>query len=131
MHLEYDDQTHIEVYTHEHTHSHTYEHSHNGVTHSHPHEHAHTHSHEHPHSHDNLHNEQSSHIHSQDSAEQLTALMNYMVNHNEAHTKELVDVTHQLSHIGNEWAWEQVMSAVADYENGNQKLAEVLKNLSG
>lgn len=130
MHMEHDGQTHSETHTHEHTHSHTHEHSHDGVIHSHPHDHAHTHTHEHPHSHDNLHEEQSLHVHTHEPAEQLTALINYMVNHNVAHTKELADVAHQLSHIGKEEAWEKVMSAVKDYEAGNQKLAEVLSELS-
>ncbi len=107
-------------------HAHTHEHTHDGVTHT----HEHTHEHEHAHSHD-------CHGHCHDCAEhcehtpmeELTALMKYMVGHNAAHAKELADLAHQLEHIGNHAAYEQVMAAVSDFEKGNMRLSVILQSL--
>lgn len=119
-------------HNHEHVHGHAHEHTHDGIVHTHEHLHEHTHSHEHPHSHDNLHSENCSHEHSHDHAtsDQLFALMKYMVAHNESHAKELADVAHQLAHTGNAGACEKIMSAVADFNAGNQKLSDVLAEMN-
>ena len=129
---------------HEHTHSHTHEHTHDGVTHSHEHAHAHEHSHAHPHDHEHLHDHGAEHTHSHDCGghchscaggcehtpmEELTALMQYMVNHNAAHAKELADLAAQLDKAGNHTAYEQVMAAVSDFEKGNMRLSVILASL--
>ena len=103
------------------------DHDHIGC-HSHDHEHSHTH--EHTHSHDCA-----GHCHScaggceHTPMEELTALMQYMVNHNAAHAKELADLALQLDKAGNHMAYEQVMSAVSDFEKGNMRLSLVLASL--
>ena len=103
MHIHHD---HVAGHSHDHEHTHTHEHTHDGVTHSHAHSHAHEHDHVHPHEHDHLHECGAEHNHSHDCGgdccgcaggcehtpmEELVALMKYMVGHNAAHAKELLD----------------------------------------
>ena len=141
MHLDHD---HIGGHDHEHTHSHTHEHTHDGVSHSHSHDHAHSHDHEHPHDHDHLHGHDHAHDHSHDCGgqcgscqsgcqhtpmEELLALMKYMVGHNTAHENELAELAVQFQKAGNAMAYEQVMSAVSDFEKGNMRLSMVLSSL--
>ena len=61
--------------------------------------------------------------------EELMALMQYMANHNAAHTRELADLAAQLEKAGNHMAYEQVMAAVSDFEKGNMRLSVVLSSL--
>ena len=56
--------------------------------------------------------------------------MNYMVDHNAAHANELADLAQQLKTAGKEDAYALVMSAVADFNKGNETLAQVLKSLA-
>ena len=143
MHMDHD---HIPggAHDHSHEHTHTHEHTHDGVTHSHAHSHQHDHSHTHPHEHDHLHGEDHTHEHSHECSgacsscagkcahtpmEELLALMQYMVNHNAAHAKELADLAAQLEKAGNHAAFEQVMAAVSDFEKGNLRLSAVLASL--
>ena len=128
---------------HGHSHSHTHEHTHNGVAHTHAHDHEHTHDHAHPHDHEHLHGEGHTHDHSHECTsdchtcggcqhtpmEELMALMQYMVNHNAAHAKELADLAAQLEKAGNKTAFEQVMAAVSDFEKGNLRLSTVLASM--
>jgi len=140
MHIHHDHVGH----GHEHTHTHTHEHTHDGVTHSHAHDHAHEHDHVHPHDHDHLHEAGHEHTHSHECSgqcagcasqcehtpmEELMALMQYMANHNAAHTRELADLASQLEKAGNHMAYEQVMAAVSDFEKGNLRLSAVLASL--
>ena len=141
MHLDHD---HIGGHGHSHDHAHTHEHTHDGVAHTHEHTHSHTHDHEHPHSHDHLHDHDHAHDHSHDCShdchscgaacshtpmDELLALMQYMVNHNAAHAKELADLAVQLEKAGSHAAYEQVMAAVSDFEKGNMRLSVVLAAL--
>ena len=144
MHLDHD---HIAGghHDHSHEHTHTHEHTHDGVTHSHAHTHAHEHDHAHPHEHDHLHGEGHAHNHSHEHScssdcsscagcnhtpmEELTALMQYMANHNAAHARELAALAAQLEKAGNHAAYEQVMAAVSDFEKGNMRLSVVLASL--
>ena len=61
--------------------------------------------------------------------DELVALMKYMVGHNAAHAKELADLANQLEKIGNRAAYEQVMTAVSDFEKGNMRLSMILASL--
>ena len=141
MHIHHD---HVGGHSHDHDHSHTHEHTHDGVAHTHEHTHAHAHDHEHPHTHDHLHEEGHHHHHDHNCGgscgscaskcehtpmEELMALMQYMVNHNAAHAKELADLAAQLDKAGNHAAFEQVMAAVSDFEKGNMRLSMVLAGL--
>ena len=145
MHIHHD---HVGGHSHDHDHSHTHEHTHDGVAHSHEHTHAHSHDHEHPHTHEHLHEEGHHHHHHHDHEhncggscgscaskcehtpmDELMALMQYMVNHNAAHAKELADLAAQLDKAGNHAAFEQVMAAVSDFEKGNMRLSMVLAGL--
>ena len=141
MHIHPD---HIHGHNHDHEHTHTHEHTHDGVAHSHAHSHAHEHDHVHPHDHDDLHAEGIPHTHEHGCAgdchgcaggcehtpmEELTALMQYMANHNAAHAKELAELASQLEKAGNRTAYEQVMAAVSDFEKGNMRLQVVLASL--
>ena len=141
MHIHHD---HVGGHSHDHDHSHTHEHTHDGVAHTHEHTHAHSHDHEHPHTHEHLHEEGHHHHHEHicggscgscaskcehTPMEELMALMQYMVNHNAAHAKELADLAAQLDKAGNHAAFEQVMAAVSDFEKGNMRLSMVLAGL--
>ena len=155
MHIHHDMVNGGHTHDHSHEHSHTHEHTHDGVTHTHEHSHTHGHDHAHPHEHDHLHGEGHAHDHDHGCAcgcdhehthshecgscgcgcgshtpiEELMALMNYMVNHNAAHAKELADLAVQLEKLGNRVAYEQVMAAVSDFEKGNLRLGVVLASL--
>ena len=141
MHIHHD---HVGGHSHDHDHSHTHEHTHDGVAHTHEHTHAHSHDHAHPHSHEHLHEDGHDHNHSHSCGgncggcaggcehtpmEELLALMQYMVNHNATHAKELADLAAQLEKAGNRAAFEQVMAAVSDFEKGNMRLSMVLAGL--
>ena len=132
------------AHDHAHSHAHTHEHTHDGHTHSHEHSHEHAHDHSHPHQHDHLHGEGHTHDHSHECTsdchtcgcdcnhtpmDELMALMQYMVNHNAAHAKELADLAAQLEKAGSHAAFEQVMAAVSDFEKGNMRLSMVLAGL--
>ena len=124
MHLDHD---HTGL-PHDHDHPHTHEHTHDGVTHTH--EHVHDHERNHHHDHDCQGScgtcpSQCEHT----PMEELTALMKYMVGHNAAHAKELADLAGQLDKAGNHTAYEQVMTAVSDFEKGNMRLSVVLTSL--
>lgn len=122
MHIDHD---HIAggEHSHPHEHEHTHEHTHDGVA------HTHVHTHEHPHDHDHLHGDGSAHDHTHTPMEELLALMKYMVGHNASHAKELADLAAQLKDAAGEEAYQKVMSAVADFDKGNETLASVLKEL--
>ncbi len=141
MHIDHE---HVGGHGHSHDHAHTHEHTHNGVAHTHEHTHSHTHDHEHPHSHEQLHEHGHAHEHSHECShdchscasacshtpmDELLALMQYMVNHNAAHAKELADLAIQLEKAGSHAAYEQVMAAVSDFEKGNMRLSVVLTSL--
>ena len=79
----------------------------------------HTHTHEHTHE----------HHHSHTPMEELMALMKYMTGHNAAHARELADLAVKLDEAGSHAAYHKVMDAVACFEQGNNMLAEVLKEL--
>ena len=141
MHIDHD---HVGGHGHSHDHAHTHEHTHDGVAHTHEHTHSHTHDHEHPHSHEHLHEHDHAHDHSHECnhdchgcgsacnhtpMDELMALMQYMVNHNASHAKELADLAIQLEKAGSHAAYEQVMAAVSDFEKGNMRLSVVLSSL--
>ena len=77
--------------------------------------HTHTHEHDHHHSHTPM--------------EELLALMKYMTGHNTSHAKELADLAVKLDEAGSHASYHKVMDAVACFEQGNNMLAEVLKEL--
>ena len=126
MHIHPD---HVGGHSHEHSHAHTHEHTHDGHTHTHEHHHEHTHDHEHPHTHEHLHEHGHDHHHSHTPMEELLALMKYMTGHNAAHAKELADLAVKLDEAGSHASYHKVMDAVACFEQGNNMLAEVLKEL--
>ena len=122
-----------------HAHTHTHPHTHDGVEHTH--EHTHTHTHEggdHTHTHEGDHG---AHDHSHDCAHECSAcagcdpmqetlaLMQYMVNHNAAHARELAELAKKLGELGNHTAEEQVLAAVSEFEKGNLRLSVVLASL--
>ncbi len=94
------------------------------------HSHDHDHNHEHDHDHNCAGGCESCAGHCEHTPmEELMALMQYMVNHNAAHAKELADLAAQLEQAGSHAAYEQVMAAVSDFEKGNMRLSVVLSSL--
>ena len=99
----------------------------------------------HHHDHDHCHHDHDHHHHDHDHEhccscgghcdhspmEELQALIQYMVNHNAAHARELAQLAEQLKAAGNPAAYEQVLAAVSDFEKGNMRLSMVLFSLNG
>ena len=81
------------------------------------------------HYHNQHHEHTQEHHHSHTPMEELLALMKYMTGHNAAHAKELADLAVKLDEAGSHASYRKVMDAVACFEQGNQMLAEVLKEL--
>lgn len=78
-----------------------------------------------------IHHDHISAGHTHSPREELAALMNYMLSHNAAHTRELADLARQLRDAGNDEACDLVMAAVADFERGNEHLHTALHALEG
>ena len=94
----------------------------------HDHGHCHEgHTHEHTHEHDCAH--ECGSCAGCDPMTETVALMQYMVNHNAAHARELAALADQLEKLGNQTAAEQVRSAVGEFEKGNMRLSVVLASL--
>ncbi|MCQ2460782.1 MAG: hypothetical protein MJ115_01375 [Clostridia bacterium] len=62
--------------------------------------------------------------------EELIALMKYLVGHNVEHAHELEHLALDLKESGKEDIYKQVMSAVENYNKGNDILADALSKLS-
>lgn len=76
-----------------------------------------------------MHEHTHSHNHGATPQEELTALLHYMVHHNEAHAKELAGLARQLAKAGKQPVADTVLQAVADFEQGNRKLEKALAAL--
>lgn len=61
--------------------------------------------------------------------EELLALMQFMVDHNDAHAQELASLADQLQEAGKGRAYKQIMDAVSDFDMGNATLNAVLQSL--
>ena len=145
MHLIKDENGNLCSHSHEHDHSHThtYEHTH---THSHEHgheeEHDHSHAHHHEesgcggcasgcagHSHTHEHGHGHGHTHSHAAPgqpDQMTAVLDYMLKHNEHHAVELDQMAARLHAAGKTTAAEQIKKAVDEFQKGNLYLSLAL-----
>ncbi|MCD7765722.1 MAG: cobalt transporter [Lachnospiraceae bacterium] len=122
-------------HTHEHTHTHTYEHSH-----PHTHEHGQEEDHHHTHEHgdtcpaadgDYTHcGSCEGHTHEAPSGDKMTALLDYMLKHNEHHAAELDQVAGQFHANGKADAAEQIKKAVDEFQKGNLYLRLALSMVS-
>lgn len=63
------------------------------------------------------------------SREEAIALLKYMANHNESHTRELAGVASSLKASGDNEAYDKIVSAIEEYEKGNANLKEALEIL--
>ena len=77
------------------------------------------------HTHD--HHDHDHHHHDHMSPEETLALLTYMLGHNRHHAQEL----HDLAHSADGEAARLLHEAVADYEQGNDKLERALSLLKG
>ena len=139
MHLIHDEHGNLcaHAHDHEHAHQHTYEHSH-VHSHEHGHEEEHHHSHDHAescsgscsgcggHSHDHAHH---THTHEAPAADKMTALLDYMLKHNEHHAAELDQVAAKLQAAGKDAAADQIRKAVDEYQKGNLYLSLALASV--
>ena len=143
MHLIHDEHGNLcaHAHDHEHVHQHTYEHSHvHSHEHGHEEEHQHEHQHEH-HSHEHEscseacsdgcsgcggHSHEHGHSHEPVQGDKLTALLDYMLKHNEHHAAELDQVAAKLHAAGKDAAAEQIRKAVDEYQKGNLYLSLAL-----
>ncbi len=60
--------------------------------------------------------------------QELTALIGYMIHHNEHHNEELEELASSLKGM-NEGAYAKVEEAIASFKKGNLALEEALKEL--
>jgi len=98
-------------------------------------EHEHTHPHDHEHEHHHEHTQCSGHCADCEACdstpiEEFKALINYMIDHNMAHTKEMISLAESLRNSGHQDAFEQVTVAAADFERGNLRISQVLAALN-
>lgn len=102
------------------------------VPHGHHHDHPHEHSHEHlqEHQHDHHHEHQSGELPT-DTAQKLTAVLDYMLRHNQAHAAELLTIAEKLTDTGNGEAAGQVQKAVDAFSEGNRLLGLALERMKG
>jgi hypothetical protein len=61
---------------------------------------------------------------------EILTLLNYMVNHNDAHAQELAGLAGDLKEAGKSDAYRRIMEAVADFDAANAKLSSILNDLS-
>lgn len=85
--------------------------------------HDHEHCKDHAHCHDGEHHcEACEHDHKKE----CTALLSYMLNHNEHHAQELEQLSANLEQLGMEAAAKQIREAVTDFQKGNMRLSLAL-----
>ena len=107
---------------------------HEGHEHEHEHMHEHTYQHSHPHTHEagHEHEHEHAHVHSHETGavrDENTALLGYMLDHNEHHAKELEELAVSLREAGKTAAADMIDKAVADFNAGNEKLAKALESI--
>ena len=61
--------------------------------------------------------------------EEMLAMMQFMVSHNDAHAQELVELAQQLKDAGKDRAYRKLMDAVADFDVVNASLASLQNEL--
>ena len=87
------------------------------------HDHEHTHPHDHEHTHEHTHDHP--HVHPDWPAEKVTALLQYMLEHNIHHAGELSDMAGQLTGE----ARHQLLHAVESFDQANGYLSAALEEL--
>lgn len=136
MHLIKDENGNLCSHSHEHEHPHTHMYEH-----THPHSHEHGHEEEHDHTHED-HRENGcggcasgcgSHSHGHEHShempgqpDQMTAVLDYMLRHNQSHAAELDQMAAKLQAAGKENAAEQIKKAVDEFQKGNLYLSLAL-----
>lgn len=65
----------------------------------------------------------------QDPTAEIRALMHYMVQHNAAHCTELEALAKRMQEQGMNEAFDSVISAVALFRQGNERLSEALRQM--
>lgn len=61
--------------------------------------------------------------------EELVALIDYLIKHNEHHNKELEDLANSLKDVNND-AYLKVIDAINSFKEGNKNLSFALKELN-
>ena len=124
MHLIKDENGNLVQHGHEHTHEHTHS---DGVTHSHVHTHEGGESHEHTHTENTAcAGEHCGSCQGGDCRNETAALLNYMLQHNEHHAKELDQMADNLAKMGMDAAAKTIKESVADFQKGNMRLSLAL-----
>lgn len=85
------------------------------------------HCHDHDHCHDHCHDHHHDHSHEAPAQPPMTALLAYMLDHNQHHAAELEELAGQLKEKGMTEAAEKILGGVADFQAGNEKLAAALE----
>ncbi len=120
---------HCHEHPHQHEHSHSHNHEHDSA---HTHDHSHDAAHAHTHSHASLHAEGAAHTHEHNAgSDENTALLKYMLEHNNHHAEELVDLASRLSESGKNDAAMHLRQAINLFCDGNKELAAALDAMKG
>lgn len=124
MHLVKDENGNVISHGHEHTHEHT----HDGVSHSHPHTHDHGHEdcHSHEHEQEGCGSNCGSCCGSKGCQDETTALLAYMLQHNEHHAAELDQMADNLEKLGMHAAAKTIKEGVSYFQKGNMHLGIAL-----
>lgn len=64
-----------------------------------------------------------------DSLDELNALLEYMVHHNESHADELFQIAGKLSDLGEIESAKKALAALEEYKKGNSLLNEAISLL--
>ena len=105
-----------------------HEHHHDGECgcgHHHDHDH-HDHDHAHGHNHEGCEHTDCSGCSEADPKQQLTALLTYMLQHNQSHAAELDQMAEKIRQAGMEQAAEQIKKGVDEFQKGNMYLSLAL-----
>ena len=70
-----------------------------------------------------------SHAQTDTPLEELTALMKFMVAHNDAHAQEMAELADQLRKMGREEVYEKIMDLVGDFDILNARFDAILKEI--
>lgn len=97
-----------------------------GHGHDHDHHDHHDHDHAHGHSHEGCEHTDCSGCSEADPKQQLTALLTYMLQHNQSHAAELDQMAEKIRQAGMEQAAEQIKKGVDEFQKGNMYLSLAL-----
>ena len=123
MHLIKDENGNLVQHGHEHTHEHTHA---DGVSHTHAHTHEESEGHDHTHTDEQNCGTGCGSCQGGDCKNETVALLTYMLQHNELHAAEVVELSYKLAKMGMDAAAKTIKESVSDFQKGNMRLGLAL-----